>query len=63
MLDDVDFIVSSGLSDPEHYGSILRQTRAGKAVMLPAFEPADTLGIGEGTRVALRAVHGANFGE
>lgn len=62
LLDDVDFTVSSGLSDPDHYASILRQTRQGKAVVLPAFEPADALGIKEGTRVALRAVHGENCG-
>lgn len=61
MLDDVDFIVSGGLSDPEHYGSILRQARSGQAVVLPAFEPADALGLGEGTQVALRAVRGATL--
>ena len=59
MLDDVDFIVSGGLSDPEHYPAILRLCRAGKAVVLPALEPADALGIKEGARVALRAVQGA----
>jgi hypothetical protein len=60
MLDDVDFIVSGGLSDPEHYPAILRLCRAGKAVVLPALEPADALGIQEGTKVALRAVQGAH---
>jgi hypothetical protein len=58
MLDDVDFIVSGGLSNPEHYSAILRLCRAGKAVVLPALEPADALGTREGTKVALRAVQG-----
>ena len=58
LLDDVDFIVSGGLSDPEGYDSIVQRTRAGAAVVLPALEPADGLGIRNGTRAALKAVHG-----
>lgn len=58
LLDDVDFIVSGGLSDPDNYAAILQRTRTGRAVVLPAFEPADALGIVNGTKVALKAVHG-----
>lgn len=54
LLSDVDFLVDFGLSDPVRYEAMQRATRHHGAIVLPAFEPADALGIEKGREMALR---------
>ncbi len=56
LLNDVDFVVASGLSHPAQYQAIVQATRQRGAVVVPAFEPASALSNQEGRRLALETV-------
>lgn len=56
LLDDVDFIVSLGLSHPAQYQAIVQATRRRGAIVVPAFEPAASFRLSEGRKLALDTV-------
>lgn len=58
-LNDVDFIVSGGLTNPEQHAAVVQIVRAKMALVLPALEPLeDVVGISRGINQTLQAVYG-----
>ena len=62
LLNDVDFIVSGGLTTPEQHAAVIGRVQAKQALVLPALEPLETVvGIKRGINQTLEAARGVGL--